>query len=50
MTSAAFPLRERTEGRAVASLILGIAGFVIFPVLPSIVAIWLGFFCQAAHP
>jgi hypothetical protein len=33
---------EGTSGNAVASLVLGIAGLVIFPVIPSILAIVLG--------
>ncbi len=33
---------KRTEGTAIASLILGIAGFVVCPLVPSIVAIILG--------
>jgi len=32
----------RTSGYAIASLILGIAGFVVFPVVPSILAIVFG--------
>jgi hypothetical protein len=33
---------QRTSGYAIASLILGIAGFVVFPVVPSILAIVFG--------
>jgi hypothetical protein len=33
---------QRTSGYAVASLVLGIAGFFVFPVIPSILAIVLG--------
>lgn len=33
---------RRTEGTAIASLILGIAGLIICPVIPSIIAIVLG--------
>jgi hypothetical protein len=40
--STTWPLQQRTEGRAIASLVLGIVGFVIFPVVPSVLAIWLG--------
>ena len=39
---AEWPLEQRTEGRAIASLVLGILGFVAFPVVPSVLAIWLG--------
>ena len=39
---AEWPLEQRTEGRAIASLVLGILGFVVFPVVPSVLAIWLG--------
>jgi Domain of unknown function (DUF4190) len=39
---AEWPLEQRTEGRAIASLVLGILGFVAFPVAPSVLAIWLG--------
>jgi uncharacterized protein DUF4190 len=37
-----WPLQQRTDGRAIASLVLGIVGFVVFPVVPSVIAIWLG--------
>lgn len=37
-----WPLQQRTDGRAIASLVLGILGFVVFPVVPSVLAIWLG--------
>lgn len=33
---------QRTSGYAIASLILGIAGFLVFPVVPSILAVVLG--------
>jgi hypothetical protein len=33
---------QRTSGYAVASLVLGIAGFFVFPVIPSILAIVFG--------
>ncbi len=33
---------QRTSGYAIASLILGIAGFFVFPVVPSILAIVFG--------
>ena len=33
---------QRTSGYAIASLVLGIAGFVVFPVVPSILAIVFG--------
>ena len=33
---------QRTSGYAIASLILGIAGFVVFPIVPSILAIVFG--------
>ena len=32
----------RTSGYAIASLILGIAGFVVFPIVPSILAVVFG--------
>jgi hypothetical protein len=38
----ALPMPQRTEGRAIAALVLGILGFVAFPVAPSVLAIWLG--------
>ena len=34
--------RPRTSGNAIASLVLGIAGLVILPIVPSILAIVLG--------
>jgi Domain of unknown function (DUF4190) len=40
--STAWPLQQRTDGRAIASFALGVLGFVVFPVLPSVLAIWLG--------
>ena len=40
--STTWPLQQRTDGRAVASLVLGILGFVVLPVVPSVIAIWLG--------
>jgi hypothetical protein len=36
------PASEGTSGNAIASLVLGIVGLVIFPVVPSILAIVLG--------
>ena len=33
---------QRTSGYAIASLILGIAGFVVIPVVPSILAVVFG--------
>ncbi len=33
---------EKTEGNAIASLILGIAGFVVCPIVPSILAVIYG--------
>jgi len=36
------PVSEGTSGNAVASLVLGIVGLVIFPLVPSILAIVLG--------
>jgi hypothetical protein len=33
---------QRTSGYAIASLILGIVGFVVFPIVPSILAIVFG--------
>jgi uncharacterized membrane protein len=39
---AASPASEGTSGNAIASLVLGIAGLVIFPLIPSILAIVLG--------
>jgi Domain of unknown function (DUF4190) len=36
------PYPQRTDGGAIASLVLGILGFVVFPVVPSVLAIWLG--------
>lgn len=33
---------QRTSGYAIASLILGIAGFFVFPIVPSILAIVFG--------
>ena len=33
---------QGTSGNAIASLVLGIAGFVIFPLIPSVLAIILG--------
>jgi mannose/fructose/N-acetylgalactosamine-specific phosphotransferase system component IIC len=33
---------QRTSGYAIASLILGIAGFFVFPILPSILAVVFG--------
>ena len=36
------PPAEGTSGNAIASLVLGIAGLVIFPLVPSILAIFLG--------
>ena len=42
MSTASFPVVRRTEGRAIASLVLGIVGVVLFPVVPSVLAIWLG--------
>ena len=39
---AEWPLEQRTEGRAIASLVLGVLGFVALPVAPSVLAIWLG--------
>jgi uncharacterized membrane protein len=38
----AFQVQRRTDGGAIASLVLGVLGFVVFPVVPSILAIWLG--------
>jgi hypothetical protein len=35
-------LARRTDGGAIASLVLGILGFVVFPVVPSVLAIWFG--------
>jgi hypothetical protein len=40
--SAAYPTAQRTEGFAIASLVLGIVGLVAFPVIPSILAIVFG--------
>lgn len=40
---ATWPLQQHTEGRAIASFVLGILGFVVFPIVPSVLAIWLGF-------
>lgn len=34
-----FPPPQRTSGYAIASLVLGIAGFVVCPLIPSILAI-----------
>ncbi|MDQ4018675.1 MAG: DUF4190 domain-containing protein [Actinomycetota bacterium] len=34
--------RPRTSGSAIAALVLGIAGLVVVPIIPSIVAIVLG--------
>ena len=34
---------QRTSGYAIASLILGIAGFFIFPIVPSILAVVFGY-------
>ncbi len=42
MSAASFPIVRRTEGRAIASLVLGIVGVTVFPVVPSVLAIWLG--------
>jgi hypothetical protein len=39
---AGLPASEGTSGNAIASLVLGIAGLVIFPLVPSILAIVLG--------
>ena len=39
---AGHPASESTSGNAIASLVLGIAGLVIFPLVPSILAIVLG--------
>jgi hypothetical protein len=39
---AAHPVSEGTSGNAIASLVLGIAGLVLFPLVPSILAIVLG--------
>jgi hypothetical protein len=36
------PVRQETNGRAIAALVLGIAGLVIFPFVPSVLAVWLG--------
>ena len=36
------PVDRRTEGRAIAALVCGIAGWVAFPIAPSVLAIWLG--------
>jgi hypothetical protein len=36
-----FPVNQRTDGRAIAALAFGVLGFM-FPVLPAILAIWLG--------
>jgi hypothetical protein len=36
------PVSEGTSGNAIASLVLGILGFVVFPLVPSILAIVLG--------
>ncbi|MDX6532890.1 MAG: hypothetical protein QOF68_634 [Gaiellales bacterium] len=36
------PSSQRTSGNAIASLVLGIAGFVFIPLIPSIIAIVLG--------
>ena len=33
---------QRTNGYAIASLILGIAGFFVFPIVPSILAVVFG--------
>ena len=33
---------QRTSGHAIASLILGIAGFFVFPIVPSILAVVFG--------
>jgi hypothetical protein len=33
---------QRTSGYAIASLVLGIAGFFVFPVIPSILAVVFG--------
>jgi mannose/fructose/N-acetylgalactosamine-specific phosphotransferase system component IIC len=33
---------QRTSGYAIASLILGIAGFFVFPIVPSILAVVFG--------
>ena len=33
---------QRTSGYAVASLVLGIAGFLVFPLIPSILAVIFG--------
>lgn len=38
----AWPIQRRTDGRAIASLVLGILGFVAIPVVASVIAIWLG--------
>lgn len=35
-------VRRETNGKAIAALVLGIAGFVIFPFVPSLLAIILG--------
>lgn len=40
--TSAWPQSQRTDGGAIASLVLGILGFVIFPIVPSVLAIWLG--------
>ncbi len=40
--STAYPTAQRTEGYAIASLVLGIVGLVAFPVVPSILAIVFG--------
>jgi hypothetical protein len=42
MATSTWPQVQRTEGRAIASLVLGIVGFVAFPLVPSVLAIWLG--------
>ena len=39
---AGHPASDGTSGNAIASLVLGIAGLVIFPLVPSILAIVLG--------
>lgn len=36
------PVAARTSGNAIASLALGVAGFVLFPLIPSILAITFG--------
>jgi Domain of unknown function (DUF4190) len=40
--SAVSHLDRRTDGGAIASLVLGIVGFFVFPVVPSILAVCFG--------